>query len=164
MNSTLKGFLGGLALAAILALGTTCAHAAPADNAKLLDQWAAHYDHCRGDQIEPLKNPECKAAGAIARMLYARSWFLSPQDVWYSTAQVDAVQDRVLSLLPTDSVAGMHKRLLADGVTDEAFVAIYNFNRERIQAMSPLAWAMMSELAHWLEVRNPNDPRFALDQ
>jgi hypothetical protein len=116
MNKTFQGFLGGLALAAILALGTTCAHAqatavaaqvatiaanlatpakqkgapiAGLTDPQLVARWSVLNDQCRG-ALDPSRSPACPQRQAVQATLTAHGWSETGTGVWYPSIAVSA--------------------------------------------------------------------------
>ena len=171
-----KDWLGGALLAAILCAGTVDAHAqnsllAEASDTQLVATWQEFNEHCHGDQIAPLYNPACKAAGNVARRLYARKWTLANHDVWVSPDAVDTVNGAVLgsqvSLAQDLGIANIKlatvQYLRNHGVTDPQLIAIWNANAADYRDTAPGGWAVVSEIVGALARRHAGDPRYQLD-
>lgn len=185
-----KDWLVAAALAAILCAGTINAHAqnhvAPGNHvqpvphrqigapitgltdAQVLAHWDAVTASCRA---MPPDNPACLTRDDYYRQLVEHGWTLANHDVWYSSYQITVVAGTASGLQQIQSHLKPQINLLTyartfmteNGMTDAAFIAIWNDKRGEVQAQAPFAWAILSEIAGIISREHPNDPRYALD-
>ncbi len=160
----------GVVLFAVLAL----MFALSAAHAQTVSQWEALNDACRGAQILPEKNPDCRKRDSTARALIKQGWLPANHEVWISPAQqqwfaqvLRQYDDQAReNLYASDSLMPALLISLRMKLHDEQIFAIWNEHRPAIQVYAPFGAALMTTMMQKLALTyaRSNDPRYFLGQ
>ena len=142
--------------------------------AQTVPQWEHLNDACRGAQILPEKNPDCRKRDNIARALIKQGWLPANHEVWISPAQqqwfaqvLRQYDDQAReNLYAADSLMPALLVSLRMKLQDDQIFAIWNEHRPAIQVYAPFGAALMTSMMQKLALiyARSNDPRYFLEQ
>lgn len=164
----LGAIVGGAVLALVIVLAARDAHADPA-TAQLIAAFDRVNDACLG--APTLANgkyaPACRERDRAARALERAGYERSRHDVWFRSADVDALFAMASRHAPAREPIAAMSQLLADlrfyGMPEVELLAIWQQHAPEFCDRDPATWALISELVQRISASHPNDPRFMVD-